>query len=110
MKSAIFFLCLATTSLLGFAEDRGAAAGKAYKASMQKMQSSMDSMMMMNDPDMDFVMMMIPHHQAAIDMAKTELKYGHDPKLRKMATEIIKAQQQEIATMKEWQKAHPHHH
>jgi uncharacterized protein (DUF305 family) len=52
------------------------------------------------DVDRDFVAMMVPHHQGAIDMAKAELKYGHNEQLRRMAQEIIVTQQQEIATMR----------
>jgi uncharacterized protein (DUF305 family) len=59
------------------------------------------------DPDKDFVMMMLPHHQDAIDMAKIELKYGKDPTLRAMAEAIIATQQTEIKEMKEWIAAHP---
>jgi uncharacterized protein (DUF305 family) len=43
--------------------------------------------------------MMIPHHQAAIAMAQTELKYGKNPKLLAMAKAIISAQQAEIDEM-----------
>lgn len=51
------------------------------------------------DVDKDFAHMMIPHHQGAIDMAILELRYGHNPALRRLAQEIIVTQQQEIAAM-----------
>jgi len=51
--------------------------------------------------------MMIPHHQGAIDMAKIEIQYGKDEQLRKMALDIVSAQQKEIISMQEWQAAHP---
>jgi uncharacterized protein (DUF305 family) len=49
--------------------------------------------------DKDFVAMMVPHHQGAIDMAKAELRYGHNESLRGLAQEIIATQQQEIEAM-----------
>ncbi len=76
-------------------------ADKAFDASMQKMMKAM-MMKPTGNPDKDFVMMMMPHHQGAIDMAKVELQYGKDPMLRKLATGIVAAQEQEIAEMKAW--------
>jgi uncharacterized protein (DUF305 family) len=52
------------------------------------------------DVDNDFVAMMVPHHQGAIDMAIAELRYGRNERLRRMAQEIIVTQQQEIAAMR----------
>jgi hypothetical protein len=81
-------------------------AGAAYKAANDKMMQGMMKPMS-GDADKDFVMMMIAHHQGAIDMAKVELKFGKDKMLRAMAERIIKAQEKEIAEMKKWQAAHP---
>jgi DUF305 family protein family protein len=53
-----------------------------------------------NDVDRDFVAMMVPHHQGAIDMAEAELSYGHNEPLRGLAQEIIATQEQEIAAMR----------
>ncbi|QAU45610.1 DUF305 domain-containing protein [Bradyrhizobium guangzhouense] len=52
------------------------------------------------DVDRDFVAMMTPHHQGAIDMAVIELRYGKNEQLRRIAQEIIVDQMQEIAAMK----------
>jgi uncharacterized protein (DUF305 family) len=52
------------------------------------------------DVDTDFVAMMAPHHQGAIEMAQAELRYGHDELLRRMAQEIIVTQLQEITAMR----------
>jgi len=52
------------------------------------------------DIDRDFVAMMVPHHQGAIDMALTILRFGKSEQLKRLAQEIIVTQQQEIAAMK----------
>ena len=52
------------------------------------------------DVDRDFVAMMTPHHQGAIEMAQAELRYGRNEQLRRMSQEIIVTQQQEIAAMR----------
>ena len=46
---------------------------------------------------------LIPHHQGAIDMAKVKLQFGNDAGLRKLSEDIVKAQESEIAGMKDWQ-------
>lgn len=78
-------------------------AGKAFESADKKMMQRMESHPSTGDADKDFVARMIPHHQGAIDMAEVELKYGKDPQLRKLASDIVKAQRKEIDTMKSWQ-------
>src|SRR5262250_2461285 len=51
------------------------------------------------DVDVDFVAMMVPHHQGAIDMALAVLRYGRNPQIKRLAQEIIVTQKQEIAAM-----------
>jgi hypothetical protein len=52
------------------------------------------------DVDTDFVAMMVPHHQGAIEMAQAELRYGRNEPLRRIAQEIIVTQLQEITAMR----------
>jgi len=82
----------------------GASGEKSFAAlideAMNVMQMGMSRAPMNGDADHDFAAMMIPHHQGAIDMAKLELIYGHDPVLRRLAQAIVVEQQQEIDLMR----------
>jgi len=69
------------------------------QASMDKMMRDMHGGGTSGDPDVDFLAMMIPHHQGAIDMARLALVHGRDPVTRKLAEEIIASQQVEIEGM-----------
>jgi uncharacterized protein (DUF305 family) len=72
--------------------------------SMDAMHTAMATLKTSGDSDIDFVRMMLPHHQAAIDMAKTQLIYGKDAQMRRLAQEIITDQQSEIELMQLWLK------
>ena len=72
---------------------------KENEAAMKKMMDGM-AIKPTGDIDRDFAAMMVPHHQGAIDMAVSELRYGHNEQLRRIAQENIVDQMQEIAAMK----------
>lgn len=78
------------------------AADKAMMEAMMGMHQSMMHTKMTGNADRDFMLMMIPHHQSAIDMARAELKYGKDTRVRALATNVITAQQKEIVEMRSW--------
>lgn len=81
-------------------------ADRAMMAGMQQMNQAMSAAPMTGDPDRDFVAMMMPHHQGAIDMARVELRYGKDARLRRLAHAVVAAQRTEIAEMRRWQASH----
>jgi uncharacterized protein (DUF305 family) len=114
MNKTMFVAALAAFAFLASAQTAGAEdmkgmamkpatspADRAFAASMKTMMASMN-VKPTGKPDKDFALMMIPHHQGAIDMAKVELQYGTDPELRQLATDIVAAQEKEIAQMKAW--------
>jgi len=80
---------------------------KEYMKAMDQMHGPMMEGVMASDPDAAFVKGMIPHHKGAVAMAEIQLKYGQDPQLRKLAQEIIAAQDKEIELMEKWLKENP---
>lgn len=87
----------------GAATPNAAPSTKAFEAANARMHKDMD-IQFSGDADVDFFKGMIPHHQGAIDMAKVVLEHGKDPETKKMAQEIIAAQEKEIAFMRAWLK------
>lgn len=81
--------------------------GKEYMDSMDDMHEDMMQGMQANDADVAFAKGMLPHHEGAVDMAEIQLKYGKDETMRKLATDIIAAQEAEIKQMKSWLDANP---
>jgi len=104
---AAFIVMLAAASTLpGRAWSQPAAELENEKPFLAENDAAMSKMMAgmvirpSGDVDRDFVDMMVPHHQGAIDMAVAVLRYGHSEKIRRLAQEIIVTQQQEIAAMR----------
>lgn len=75
---------------------------------MNVMDYGMQHAPMNGDAEHDFVTMMLPHHQGAVDMAKAVLLYSQDPEIRNLALGIIAEQQNEIQVMQAWLKRHGH--
>lgn len=117
MKSLFFAVSLlaAGTVLAAAQEDHSGhqmpmsgapAAETEYRQAMDRMHGAMGSMTYTGNADIDFARGMIPHHQAAIDMAKTVIEYGSDPEIRKLAEDIVAAQEREIAQLEAWLATH----
>ncbi|MEK6220140.1 MAG: DUF305 domain-containing protein [Psychrobacter cryohalolentis] len=75
---------------------------QAYTAGMQAMHDDMMTGIANPVPDMAFARGMLPHHRGAVDMAMVQLQYGTDKEMRKLAQDIIDAQQPEIIWLQEW--------
>ena len=69
------------------------------EAGMKTMMKNMHAAGVSGNADVDFLAMMIPHHQGAVEMARLALIYGKDPLTRRIAEEIIASQTAEIAAM-----------
>ena len=78
------------------------ASTKGYKSAMMKMMQTMPKFS--GDADVDFMKQMRAHYQAAIDMAKVALANGKDTEAKKLAQEIVAAQEKEIVTIDSWLK------
>ncbi len=91
------------------AADSSSSEQSVYADAMNKMHESMMSVPVTGDVDEDFINGMIPHHQGAIDMAKVALEKSNDPFVRKLAGDIVEAQEKEIAAMTAWKQEHAEH-
>src|SRR6476660_7546651 len=100
IAGAVFLTMRATAQQEDLAQgDTNQSFGQEMMEGMSKMDRDMVAARMTGDPNHDFSAMMIPHHQGAIDMAKSFLLHGQDTALRRLAQEIIVTQQQEIQVM-----------
>lgn len=101
-RNVIMTLTLgAVLGLPGAVQAHESEATKALKAANGKVHE-VASIVLTGDPDVDFVMSMMAHHQGAIDMAEVVLKYGTDPKIRALAKSIVRTEQGELDLMRQW--------
>jgi hypothetical protein len=105
-KILLSALCFVLVPMIAGAADTAAPAKDAFRMKNDQMMTAMHGVSLTGDADKDFVNMMIPHHQGAVDMAKIELQYGKDPQLKQIAQWIVDSQGQEIGMFKTWQAAH----
>jgi uncharacterized protein (DUF305 family) len=73
--------------------------------SMKRMMQTVSQAHLTGVQDHDFLLLMIPHHQAAVDMAEVEVRRGAHPELKALAQEIVRGQNQEVAQMRGMLKA-----
>lgn len=78
------------------------AGDKTMNQAMTQMMEASGRVKLTGEQDRDFMLLMIAHHQAAIDMARAQLAHGKHPQLQALARGIISAQQKEILEMRQW--------
>ncbi|HVZ00035.1 MAG TPA: DUF305 domain-containing protein [Dongiaceae bacterium] len=105
-KTLLSALCLVLVPMVAVAADTASPAKDAFRMKNDQMMTAMHGVALTGDTDKDFVNMMIPHHQGAVDMAKIELQYGKDPQLKQLAQSIVDGQSRQIGMLKTWQAAH----
>ncbi|HVT54376.1 MAG TPA: DUF305 domain-containing protein [Dongiaceae bacterium] len=105
-KTLLGAVCLSLVPVVAIAADTASAAKDAFRMKNDQMMTAMHGVALTGDADKDFVDMMIPHHEGAVDMAKLEIQYGKDPQLKQMAQSIVDGQGQQIQMLKTWQAAH----
>ncbi len=106
MKLTYGLLLLAGCGAWAAAAAAQTPATAAYQQAMSKMMMAMNQPLTSN-PDIDFAQGMLPHHEGAVDMARVELTYGHDPVMRQLARQIIASQTREEGLMRQWLSRHP---
>ena len=120
MKKLMTFITLSAVAISNYAQaneqphqahmnmsmSAGSAMQQELMQGMDQMNQDMMAAAQYKDPDVAFAAGMLPHHIGAVKMAEVELKYGKDPEMRKLAEDIINAQQAEIEQMQKWLKAH----
>lgn len=120
MKKLMTFITLSAVAISNYAQaneqphqahmnmqmSTGSAMQQEFMQGMNQMHQDMMAAAQYKDPDVAFAAGMLPHHIGAVKMAEVELKYGKDPEMRKLAEDIINAQQAEIEQMQKWLKAH----
>ena len=120
MKKLMTFITLSAIAISNYAQaneqphqahmnmqmSTGSAMQQELMQGMDQMNQDMMAAAQYKDPDVAFAAGMLPHHIGAVKMAEVELKYGKDPEMRKLAEDIINAQQAEIEQMQKWLKVH----
>ena len=120
MKKLMTFITLSAVAISNYAQaneqphqahmnmqmSTGSAMQQEFMQGMNQMHQDMMAAAQYKDPDVAFAAGMLPHHIGAVKMAEVELKYGKDPEMRKLAENIINAQQAEIEQMQKWLKVH----
>jgi uncharacterized protein (DUF305 family) len=69
---------------------------------MDRMDKNADLEVLIGDTDHDMAILMINHHQSAMDMAQSLLHHGHHDELKEMATKMIEDQAMEIKDLQSW--------